>query len=251
MGAATSALYDRIGATYTATRREDPRIASAIHAALGDARTILNVGAGSGSYEPRDRDVVAVEPSAVMTALRPRDAPPAIRARAEDLPFADASFDATMAILSDHHWDDRAAGLRELRRVARRRAVVFTWDRRLAVQFWLTRDYLPASRRVLGMAIEDVIRWLGGARSVTVPIPWDCRDGFYHAFWRRPEAYLDERVRAGISVFARVGEHETARALSRLGADLRSGAWHERNAHLLGRSEIDLGYRLLIAEHVN
>ena len=179
----SAALYDRIGSTYTATRQEDPRIAQAIHAALSYARSVLNVGAGTGSYEPHDRDVVAVEPSAVMIAQRPPGAAPAVQARAEALPFPDSSFDAAMAILSDHHWDDRAAGLRELRRVARRRVVLFTWDPRFRNEFWLTRDYMPASRRLIpGMALQDIARCLGGARILPVPVRWDCRDGFYHAF---------------------------------------------------------------------
>ena len=126
--------------------------------------------------------------------------------------------------------------------------VLFTWDPRFADEFWLTRDYLPASKRLLGIALDEVARCLGGARSVAVAIPWDCRDGFYHAFWRRPEAYLDERVRAGISVLARLGERETARMVRRLRDDLESGAWRRRNGHLLGLEELDLGYRLLIAE---
>jgi SAM-dependent methyltransferase len=244
-----SALYDRIGTTYSATRSEDPRIAHAVHEALGEARTVLNVGAGSGSYEPHDREVTAVEPSAVMIAQRPPGAAPAVQARAEALPFPDSSFDAAMAILSDHHWDDRAAGLRELRRIARRQVVLFTWDPRFREAFWLTRDYMPASRRLIhGMAIEDIASCLGGARVVPVPVPWDCRDGFYHAFWRRPEAYLDERVRAGISVFARLDNDEKAGALARLEADLRTGTWELRNAELLQLAELDLGYRLLVAE---
>src|SRR5438067_1866577 len=143
-----SALYDTIGRGYTTTRRGDPRIARAIHGALGEARSVLNVGAGAGSYEPLDRDVVAVEPSAVMISQRPRDGAPVVQARAEALPFADASFDAAMAVLSDHHWRDGARGRRELRRVARRRVVMFTWDPSYAEAFWLTRDYLPVSRRL-------------------------------------------------------------------------------------------------------
>jgi SAM-dependent methyltransferase len=223
-------------------------LAEGIWEALGDARTVLNVGAGSGSYEPPDRDVTAVEPARVMIAQRPPDAAPVVQARAEALPFGAASFDATMAVLSDHHWQDRAGGLRELRRVARRRAVVFTWDTRFAEEFWLTREYLPAFKALPGMAIGDIARCLGGARIVPVPIPCDCRDGFYHAFWRRPEAYLDERVRAGISVFGRIDERETVDMVRRLRADLESGVWKERNARLLGLQAIDLGYRLLVAE---
>jgi SAM-dependent methyltransferase len=240
-------LYNRIGLRYTATRTEEPAIARAIHDALGDARKVVNVGAGTGSYEPRDREVVAVEPAAVMIGQRPPGAAPVVQARAERLPFADASFDAAMAVLSDHHWEDREQGLRELRRVARR-VVVFTWDQRSADEFWLTRDYLPAFKRLPGMTIEHIAESLGGARISPVPIPWDCRDGFYHAYWRRPEAYLDERVRAGISVFARIDEAETAAMISRLRADLASGLWRERQAALLDREALDLGYRLVVAE---
>jgi SAM-dependent methyltransferase len=244
----SKSLYDRIGVGYTNTRREDPRIAAAIHGALGDARTVLNVGAGAGSYEPHGRQVTAVEPSAVMIAQRPSGAAPVVRGYAETLPFADASFDATMTVLSDHHWQDRARGLRELRRVARRRVVAFTWDPRYADAFWLTRDYLPLSKRIAGMSLEKIVHCLGGARIQPVPIPHDCRDGFYHAFWRHPAAYLDPRVRAGISVFARLDDEQSARMVRRLESDLKSGVWETRNAGLLELEEMDLGYRLLVAE---
>jgi SAM-dependent methyltransferase len=239
-------LYDRIGRTYTATRREDPRLRAAIHAALGDARTVLNVGAGSGAYEPADRDVLAVEPSAVMRAQRPPDAAPAIDARAEMLPFPDRSFDASMAVLSDHHWDDRAGGLREVRRVAKR-AVVFTWDPAYVDAFWLTRDYLPGFRSLHGMDIEEVAAHLEADRIEPVPLAADWRDGFLMAYWRRPEAYLDETVRAGISVFGRLSEAEVREFVERLRADLASGEWVRRNAELLQRTEVDLGFRLVIA----
>ena len=243
------ALYDCIGIGYTATRVEEPRIAQAIREALADARTVLNVGAGTGSYEPHDRTVVAVEPSAVMISQRPSDAAPCVRGHAEALPFPDASFDATMAILTDHHWEDRAVGLRELRRAARHRVVLLTWDPTFRDEFWLTRDYLPASKRLApAMSIKDVTACLGGARIVRVPIPHDCRDGFYHAFWRRPEAYLDERVRAGISVIARLDPGDSAGMVRRLRADLETGVWQERNSRLLDLEQIDLGYRLLVAE---
>jgi SAM-dependent methyltransferase len=239
-------LYDRIGRTYTATRREDPRLRAALHAALGDARTVLNVGAGSGAYEPADRDVLAVEPSAVMRAQRPPDAAPAIDARAEMLPFPDRSFDASMAVLSDHHWDDRAGGLREVRRVAKR-AVVFTWDPAYVDAFWLTRDYLPGFRSLHGMDIEEVAAHLEADRIEPVPLAADWRDGFLMAYWRRPEAYLDETVRAGISVFGRLSEAEVREFVERLRADLASGEWVRRNAELLQRTEVDLGFRLVIA----
>jgi SAM-dependent methyltransferase len=244
------ALYDRLGVTYTATRREDPRLASAIHAALGDAVTVVNVGAGAGSYEPRDRRVVAIEPSRVMIAQRPADAAPAIVATAEDLPLVDDGVDAAMAVLSDHHWPDRARGLAEMRRVARRRAVVFQHDPPVASDFWLVRDYLPTFlRRMSGRRLADMMRPLGDVELRPVPIPHDCRDGFLGAFWRRPEAYLDPEVRAGISVFALLPEDEVASAIDALRADLRSGAWARRNAGILEREELDLGFRVVVAEY--
>jgi SAM-dependent methyltransferase len=244
------ALYDRIGVTYTATRGEDPRLAAAIHAALGDAVTVVNVGAGTGSYEPRDRKVVAIEPSAVMIAQRPPDAAPAIIATAEALPLADDGVDAAMAVLTDHHWADRAQGLREMRRVARRRAVVFQHDPAVAERFWLTRDYLPTFlRRLRGKVLAEMMRPLGDVEIRPVPIPHDCRDGFLAAHWRRPRAYLDPAVRAGISVFAMLPEEEVATAVERLRADLESGAWERRNADILDRDELDLGFRLVVAEY--
>jgi SAM-dependent methyltransferase len=241
-------FYDTIGTSYTTTRREDPRIRDSIHAALGDARSVLNVGAGAGSYEPRDREVTAVDPSPVMIAQRPSTAGAAMLGRAEALPFGDSSFDAAMAVLSDHHWEDRARGLRELCRVARRRVVFFTWDQRFAQEFWLTRDYLPAFMRLPSMGFEDLAEWSNDVRTEPVLIPHDCRDGFYHAFWRRPEAYLDEQVRAGISVFARLEYGDIATMISSLRADLQSGRWKRRNANLLELEELDLGYRIVVAE---
>jgi SAM-dependent methyltransferase len=244
------ALYDRIGRTYTATRREDPRLAAAIHAALGDAVTVVNVGAGTGSYEPTDRKVVAIEPSPVMIAQRPPDAAPAVIAFAEALPLADDSVDAAMAVLTDHHWADRERGLREMRRVARRRAVVFQHDPLVGADFWLARDYLPSFRRRLhGHRLDEMMAPLGDVELRPVPIPHDCRDGFFGAFWRRPDAYLDPEVRAGISVFALLPEDEVAAAMARLRADLESGEWRRRNAAVLEREELDLGFRVVVAEY--
>jgi SAM-dependent methyltransferase len=241
------ALYDRIGRSYVATRGEDPRIAAAIHAELGDARTVLNVGAGSGSYEPRDREVTAVEPSAVMRAQRPPEAAPCIDARAEALPFADRSFDATMAVLSDHHWEDRLGGLRELRRVGRR-AVVFQWGPSFADAFWLARDYLPSFPDPQSVSLAETEAALGATRAVPVPIPHNCRDGFLMAYWRRPHAYLDPAVRANISVFSLLPRAEVAAMVAALTADLESGEWERRNAELLELDAFDLGYRVIVAE---
>ncbi len=241
-------LYDTIGATYTVTRRTEPRIAAQVWAALGDAETVLNVGAGTGSYEPSDRDVTAVEPSAVMRAQRPAGAAPCVAAMAESLPFEDKSFDAAMAFATVHHWQDPIAGLREMRRVARR-IVVFTCDtseRSWRGRFWLTRDYLPelAYSRV-GLATE-LARAIG-ARMEPVHIPWDCVDGFFEAYWRRSEAYLDERVRRGISMWTKVGPDAEQRAVHGLRSDLASGRWAERNRELLDLEAAELGLRLLIA----
>jgi SAM-dependent methyltransferase len=243
-------LYDTIGATYTVTRRTEPRIAATIWTALGDAGTVLNVGAGTGSYEPSDRDVIAVEPSALMRAQRPAGAAPCVAAAAENLPFLDQSFDAAMAVATIHHWQDPIAGLREMRRVARR-VVVFTcdcsesaWRRR----FWLTRDYLPevADFSRGRPSLTDQAAAIG-ARVEPVLIPWDCADGFFEAYWRRPEAYLDEHVRRGISVWSRVGPAVEQRAVRSLAADLTSGRWAERNRDLVDLEAAELGLRLLVA----
>ncbi|BCJ76814.1 hypothetical protein CS0771_63580 [Catellatospora sp. IY07-71] len=243
-------LYDTIGAGYPTTRRTEPRIAAQVWAALGDARTVLNVGAGTGSYEPADRDVTAVEPSALMRAQRPEGAAPCVAAVAESLPFADQTFDAAMAFATLHHWRDPIAGLREMRRVARR-VVVFTHDTSDAGwlhRFWLTRDYLPeAGALVAGRPVLDELAGAIGARVEPVPIPWDCADGFFEAYWRRPEAYLDENVRRGVSVWARVGPAAERRAVQGLRADLASGRWAERNRELAGLDAAELGLRLLIA----
>ncbi len=243
-------LYDTIGATYTVTRRTEPRISAQIWAALGDARTVLNVGAGTGSYEPADRDVTAVEPSALMRAQRPAGAAPCVAAAAESLPFEDRSFDAAMAVATVHHWQDPIAGLREMQRVARR-VVVLTHDTTDAGwlhRFWLTRDYLPeVGDMVVGRPSLTELAAALGARVEPVPIPWDCADGFFEAFWRRPEAYLDENVRRGLSVWTRVGPKAEQRAVHSLRADLASGRWAERNRDLLDLDAAELGLRLLIA----
>ena len=240
-------LYDTIGVTYTVTRRTEPRIARQVWAALGDARTVLNVGAGTGSYEPPGRDVTAVEPSAVMRAQRPAGAAPCIAATAESLPFEDQSFDAAMAFSTVHHWSDPIAGLREMRRVARR-VVVFTSDFSDPDLFWLNRDYLPefAGLLVGRPPLAELTRAIK-ARPEPVLIPWDCADGFYEAYWRRPEAYLDERVRRGMSVWARVGPDAERRAVRGRRGDLASGRWAERNRDLLGLDAAELDSRLLIA----
>jgi SAM-dependent methyltransferase len=242
------ASYEQIGLGYTHARRTEPRIAARIFSALGDARTVLNVGAGTGSYEPPDRDVLAVEPSRVMRSQRPPDAAPCIDACAEALPFPDQSFDAALAVLSDHHWPDPIAGMREMRRVARR-VVIFQWDDAEIERFWLVRDYLPEYHALTagGPTLRERAEAID-ARMEPVSIPFDVIDGFFHAYWRRPAAYLREPVRRGCSVWARVGEQAEQRAVTSLAEDLDSGAWAARNTELLDLESIDLGARLLIAD---
>jgi SAM-dependent methyltransferase len=240
-------LYDTIGRGYTRHRGEEPRIAARIHAALGDARTVVNVGAGAGAYEPRDRDVLAIEPSEVMLAQRPPGAARALSGSADALPLGDGAVDAAMSVLSDHHWPDRVKGLREMRRVARQRVVVFQFEPAEFENSWLVRDYLTGfDPDPFGVA--EISEAIGATRVEPVPIPHDCRDGFMHAYWRRPEAYLDPGVRDAISVFRLLPAEEVSAAIERLRADLESGEWHRRNAAILDRDELDLGYRLIVAE---
>ncbi|WET83164.1 methyltransferase domain-containing protein [Amycolatopsis sp. QT-25] len=244
--------YVELGRGYVRSRRPDPRIAAAVTAALGDARSVVNVGAGAGSYEPEDRDVVAVEPSWRMIAQRPAAAAPAVRACAEELPFPDGAFDAALAVLTVHHWTDVTAGLAELRRVSRRQVIV-TWDQAVFARFWLVRNYLPeiAEHESRLACLDRVVEELGSAGSTPtvtpLPVPADCVDGFLGAYWRRPEAYLSERVRAGMSGVALLDQDVVATAVERLRADLADGHWHRHHVGLLGRTELDLGYRLVTA----
>lgn len=244
------ATYNRIGATYARTRRPDPRIAARIHRALGDATTVVNVGAGTGSYEPSGT-VWAVEPSTVMIAQRPAGSAPALQASAEAIPLADGSADAVMALLTVHHWDDLEAGIAELRRVARHRIVVLTFDPTVSRRFWLLDEYLPEAATIddtHAVAIDRLVTLLGGARIETVPVPHDCTDGFLAAFWRRPEAYLDPQVRSGISLFAQISDDVIQPGLARLDDDLASGRWQDRHAGLLQLETLDAGYRLVITD---
>lgn len=245
------ALYDTIGRGYAALRRPDPRIAAAIEAALGDAASVVNVGAGTGSYEPSGRDVIAVEPSAVMIAQRPAGAAPCRQGSAEALPVDTSSVDAAMAVLSAHHWTDLEGGLREMARVARRRVVLLTWVPD-AARFWLTEEYFPEilahDRTIFPSAAHLALlmgRTIGPVRIIPVPLPHDCVDGMLCAYWRRPGAYLDAQVRGAISSFARIDARE---GLRRLSDDLTSQRWHARHRSLLALDALDLGYRLVCSE---
>jgi SAM-dependent methyltransferase len=245
-GDSMTAQYDIIGVDYAKLRKPDARIAARIHSALGDARRVLNVGAGAGNYEPLDREVIALEPSAEMIAQRPGGAAPVVQGTAEDLPFADNSFDAAMASLTVHHWTDKAKGLAEMRRVSRGPVVLFTFDPAFR-GCWLT-DYFPEiitmdDQQMPKMA--DYENWLGDITVAPVPIPHDCTDGFLYSYWRRPRAYLDPHIRKGISTFWKMEEVETG--LKRLADDLDRGSWKARYGHLLELDELDLGYRLVIA----
>jgi SAM-dependent methyltransferase len=242
-------VYDRIGRTYRTTRRPDARIAAQVSAALAGATSVVNVGAGTGSYEPPET-IAAVEPSPVMIAQRPAGAAPCVRGTAEALPLSDGSVDAALAVLTVHHWTDVEAGIAELRRVARRRVVVLTWDQSVFGEFWLVREYLPASGAVSAghaVPVSRLVEQLPGARVEPVLVPHDCTDGFGAAFWRRPEAYLDPTVRAGISMLAQADPGELAEGLAVLAADLGSGAWHERHRELSALDRLDAGYRLIVS----
>jgi SAM-dependent methyltransferase len=240
------ARYDVIGLNYAELRKPDPRIAAAIEEALGQAETVLNVGAGTGSYEPIDRRVTAVEPSLEMIRKRSTSAANAIQASAEQLPFDDNAFDVAMAILTVHHWSDKEAGLREMRRVTRGRIVLLTFDP--AQRPWLT-DYLPELVRldeVQMPAMCDYERWLGAVRVTPVLVPHDCTDGFLYAYWRRPTAYLDPKIRSGSSSFWAISGFEGG--LERLRQDLETGEWQRRYAELLALDAYDAGYRLVLAD---
>jgi SAM-dependent methyltransferase len=249
--AGTMALYVDLGRTYTATRRADARIAARITAALGDTASVINIGAGTGSYEPPST-LMAIEPSQTMIRQRPPGAAAAVQAVAERLPMRDQCVDAALAVLRIHHWTDIVAGIAEMQRIARRRVVIPTCDSaKLDAEFWLLADYLPAARKAdaeMAVPIERLMALLVEPVVTPVPVPHDCSDGFGAAYWRRPEAYLDPAVQAGISLLARADPASLARGLTRLAADVDSGRWHDGHADLLERDELDLGYCLITAE---
>lgn len=248
-----STIYDSIGRGYVTKRVPDPNWERLIHNALGDAASVLNVGAGTGSYEPADRHVVALEPSLNMIAQRPVGTAPIVCGVAEALPFGDKQFDATLAILTIHHWLDYQIGIDELRRVSQRQVIV-TWDPAVFLHhFWLVRDYVPEAadrERAAGMVtLPEIHRYLGLGDVSILPVGANCSDGFFGAYWRRPEAYLDPEVRQSISGLALLDQELLAFRLRRLEQDLKSGQWHQEYSDLLDMESIDLGYRLLTVDH--
>lgn len=244
--------YDAIGGGYSRTRREDPRFRARILHHLGDARTVVNVGAGTGSYEPDDRYVLAIEPSDVMAAQRPPARVPAIRASAGDLPLRDRSVDAALAFLTLHHWDDaRERGVRELRRVSRGRVVIVTYDPRVSGAMWLMADYLPevaALDDTIFPPPERIAGWLGGRVEVEIlPIPRDTPDWMLGSFWAHPERVLDPDARAATSGFARMSAEVIERVTSAVRRDLADGTWDRRHGHLRALDAFDAGLRILVA----
>lgn len=242
-------IYETIGHQYRKRRNPDPCIAARILLALGDASTVCNVGAGPGSYEPGGREVTAVEPSRTMISQR-SSTNPVVCSPAEELPFADNAFDASMAVLSVRHWQDPVKGLGEMRRVSRRQ-VVFTFDPALQGELWLVKDYIPEIfelERERALPIEAIASCLEAERVELVPIPCDCSDGFQAAYWRRPSEYLNPEVQATISTLTQLPADVVSRAMDRLSRDLASGEWATQYSNLLDREEMDFGYRLIIAE---
>jgi SAM-dependent methyltransferase len=250
-GSAGDHDYGRTGAVYPTYRQPDPRIAAAVHAALDGARTVLNVGAGAGSYEPTDREVTPVEPSAAMRAHRPPHLAPAVDAVADDLPFEDHAFDAAMGTFTVHQWPDLAAGLREVRRVTRGPVVLLTCDPAALADWWLAR-YSPeviATEARRYPAMHELTRLLGGGERVTVdvvPIPLDCTDGFNDAYYGRPERLLDPGARQANSAWGFVAPAAVERFERHLRGDLESGAWDARFGHLRTQPRFDGALRLVV-----
>lgn len=242
------AAYDSIGRGYASTRRADPRIGGLISAALGSARSVVNVGAGAGSYEPEGIEIIAVEPSREMIAQRASNTGRVIVAGAEKIPLPDGAADAAMTILSIHHWQDAQAGIAEMQRIARNRIVILTYDPS-ELSWWL-RDYAPEiftddERRF--PPVEDILKWLGGGSIEVVKVPANCTDLFLGALWARPELILDDEVRASTSGFARMDNEREQEAVSRLRTDLESGRWDDLHGNLRKMSSLDVGLRLIMA----
>ncbi len=241
-------IYNAIGKRYALGRRTDPNIAAQIHGKLSGAESVLNVGAGTGSYEPKHFKISAVEPSEAMINQRCKTTAPVIQSRAENLPFEDGSFSHCMTVLSMHHWEDRERAFSEIKRVTRKRFVAVTWDPD-SKPFWLTRDYFPEIfeiDRAIFPCLSEFHKSFEQVTVSTLKIPADCIDGFLGAYWCRPEAYLDELVRANMSTFSKISK--LAEGLAQLRSDLEDGAWGSKNRDVLSSHFLDAGYRIVIAE---
>lgn len=242
------AIYDEIGIDYAVMRRTDPKIAKQLYAELEGATRIVNIGAGTGSYEPEDVDLVAVEPSAEMIAQRPIGSYRVEQASADKLPFESNSFSHALTVLSMHHWENRSQAFAEINRVATEKFVAITWDPN-ADPFWLTRDYFPeiyeTDKRIFP-DLDELNEHFDDVKMRPLLIPSDCQDGFFAAFWKRPSAYLSPQVRQSTSPFSKVSN--LAEGLQKLEADLKSGAWAENNRAILSLSALDVGYRLVSAK---
>ena len=246
----SSQIYETIGVGYSVGRRSDPRWQEAIDSVIGDARRVINIGAGTGSYEPSERTVIAVEPSELMVSQRPKAAAHVVMAAAENVPIVSGWADLTMTLLSIHHWMDWRAGISEMRRLAPRQ-LVLTYDPDLYASFWLLRDYLPevaASEKTRAPRVEDIAEELGGDVEVIVlDVPWDCIDGVLSAQWRRPAAYLDPQIRACCSGLAQANQRVVEGAVRELANDLDSGAWEQKNKELIAMNSFDAGFRLVVS----
>ena len=215
-------LYDTIGINYSNLRCPDYRIEQLIGAAISDARTVLNVGAGAGSYEPNDKKVTALEPSIKMIRQRSPSNKTIIQGSAEHIPFDNLYFDASMAILTVHYWSDQQKGVSEMRRVTRDKLVFLTFYPAFR-EFWLTDYFLEliTMNEDKMPKLKDFENWLGSIEVSPVQIPHDCTDGFLAVYWRRLTAYLDKRVRAAMSSFWAL--KDVSQGLERLEADIKNG----------------------------
>lgn len=241
------AIYDDIGNNYSVTRGTDPKIAKQLYEELHGATRIVNIGAGTGSYEPADIEVVAVEPSSVMISQRKAGSHRVEQAFAEKLPFEDRSFSHAMTVLSMHHWQDRGRAFQEINRVATEKFVAITWDP-ASEPFWLTRDYFPEIYEMdtlIFPALEELNDYFDEVTIRPLQIPSDCQDGFLTAFWKRPEAYLNSQVRQAMSPFSKI--KNLSEGLQKLRDDLASGVWARKNQAILDASHLDVGYRLISA----
>jgi hypothetical protein len=244
--------HEQVSRELAPLRLADPRIARQIHEALGDARSVANIGAGAAEYEPIDRWVLAIEPSEDRITRSPHRLTTPIKGHAESLPIPSSSVDAAMACLTLHQWSDWRVGAHELRRVARKRVVIFTYDPSYADRFWLLRDYLPKLGRLHSCRFPPIEQQCAGigdeVRVEKVAIPQDCDNGLLASHWRRPRAYLDRQMRAGIPTFQLPGAGLLLDGLDQLSEDLETGRWRQRNRELLSLEQMDLGYRLLVTE---